>query len=78
MAKAIPPFGGALVRYRVKDTATGKTVSVYLDCYDLLGYFGSPYWEVYPCGEDVGRCHMSNVDSLLEMILVGLQQEGDK
>ena len=59
----IPPFGGALVRFRINDK-----VSVYLDGYDLLGIEGKPYWEVYPHEEDVFRCDMSDVDGLLRAI----------
>jgi hypothetical protein len=41
-----PPFGGAVIRFRVK---SGKAhISIYLDCYDNLGYVGEPYWEIYP------------------------------
>jgi len=47
--KAIPPFCGAVIRYRIVDNENPEnSVSVYLDCYDALGCVGSPYWEVYP------------------------------
>ena len=59
----IPPFGGALVRFRINDM-----VSVYLDGYDLLGIEGEPYWEVYPHEGDVFRCDMNDVDGLLKAI----------
>ena len=36
--KVIPPFGGAIVRFLV--ICKGKTASVYLDCYDRIGYCG--------------------------------------
>ncbi len=47
--RVIPPFGGAVVRFLVshKDYPEAS-VSVYLDCYNLLAYMGEPYWEVYP------------------------------
>ena len=67
LVKAIPPFGGAIVRYIIQ-TPTYPRVSVYLDGYDLLGYFGEPYWEVYPHKGDVFRCALYDVDSLLEAI----------
>ena len=38
--KVIPPFVGAIARFLVR--VNGKTVSVYLDCYDRLGVFGAP------------------------------------
>lgn len=64
--QVIPPFSGALARFRV--TVGDKTVSVYLDGYDALGYFGEPYWEVYPVDGDVGRCAMEDTDELLSLI----------
>ena len=44
--KIIPPCTGAIIRFRV--TYKNRWVSVYLDCYDELGFFGEPYWEIYP------------------------------
>ena len=46
--KITPPFGGAVVRFRVNDR-----VSVYLDCYNRLGVWDGPYWEIYPVNDDV-------------------------
>ena len=43
--QVIPPFVGAMVRFIVH--FEGTAVSVYLDCYDRLGCFGAPYWEIY-------------------------------
>ena len=64
--KITPGFAGAVVRFRVyKGDAE---VSVYLDCYDQLGCYGEPYWEVYPHENDVYRCDMANVDELLKAI----------
>lgn len=65
--QVIPPFGGAMARFRVR-LPSGDEKSVYLDFYDRLGYFGAPYWEVYPYEDDVGRCQMADVARLLEMI----------
>lgn len=59
----IPPFGGALCRFRVNGI-----VSVYLDGYDILGYYGEPYWEIYPYEDDVFRCGMNEIDNLIEAI----------
>ena len=64
--KIIPPFTGAIVRFRAK--LGKKDVSIYLDCYDRLGHFGSPYWEVYPYQDDIGRCGIDEVGELLRMI----------
>jgi hypothetical protein len=45
--KAIPPWTGAIVRYNVLDVH-GSKISIYLDCYDILGSFGEPYWNIFP------------------------------
>lgn len=66
--KVIPPFAGAVVRFQVKVPQARSPVSVYLDCYDRLGFFGAPYWEVYPHRGDIARCPMNDVKSLLEFI----------
>jgi len=64
--KIIPPYGGAIVRFRV---IKGKhEVSVYLDCYDRLGCYGSPYWEIYPYEGDCMRHDMDDVKGLLKSI----------
>jgi len=65
--KAIPPFCGAIIRYWIM-TPRGN-ISVYLDCYDVLGYFGEPHWEVYPDSEDNNaRFAMNDVEGLLKCI----------
>lgn len=63
----IPAFGDAVVRFRVKLPCDIEK-SIYLDSRESLGYYGGPYWEVYPFREDVGRCKRSDVDGLLAMI----------
>jgi hypothetical protein len=65
--RSIPPFGGAIVRYNII-LDCGMHKSIYLDAFDRLGYFGSPYWEVYPYEGDVGRCYMQDTEKLMEMI----------
>jgi hypothetical protein len=67
-----PPFAGAVVRFRVQKD--DMEVSVYLDCYDMLGCYGSPYWEVYPYEGDVFRCDMSDTESLLNAISHSLSE----
>lgn len=62
----IPPFAGAIARFRIE--YKGKFVSCYLDCYDELGYFGEPYWEIYPYKDDVFRCKMNNTELLMQKI----------
>ncbi|MEM6483814.1 MAG: hypothetical protein AAF662_02350, partial [Pseudomonadota bacterium] len=61
--RVIPPFAGAVARFRVNEHT-----SVYLDCYDDLGCVGQPYWEVHPVDGDVGRALMNEVDELLDLI----------
>jgi hypothetical protein len=66
--RAIPPFGGALVRYMVR-LPNGAVKSIYLDCFQSLGFFGQEaYWEVYPVGGDVGRCAVEDVQELLRLV----------
>lgn len=65
--KIVPPFGGAVARFMVK-LPDGVTKSVYLDCFDRLGFVGHPYWEVYPYKDDVGRCDIHDTKKLLQMI----------
>ena len=69
----IPPFGDAVIRFRV-ELPSGAARSVYLDSRNSLGYWRGvdnepiPYWEVYPHQGDVGRCDKENVAELLAMI----------
>lgn len=66
--KVTPPFAAAVVRFRVRLPEHKNTISIYLDCYEQLGHFGEPYWEVYPYRGCTGRCAMKDVSRLLEMI----------
>lgn len=69
----IPPFGDAVVRFRVK-LPSGAEKSIYLDKRNSLGYWeGEGYWEVYPYRGDVGRCDIRDIPELLRMI--GDEQE---
>jgi hypothetical protein len=66
--KIIPPFGGAVVRFHVTDETEKAHISVYLDCYNILGHFGKPYWEIYPYDGDVYRVGMNDVEELFQRI----------
>jgi len=68
--KPVPPFGGAVVRFHVGHVIHKKVwVSVYLDCYEILGSFPTPHWEIYPNeNKDNERFDMNDVDGLLEGI----------
>ena len=62
--RIIPPLNGAVVRFCINDK-----FSVFLDCYDLLGSFGKPYWEVYPDVDgEVFRCAMKDTESLMDKL----------
>lgn len=65
----IPPFGDAVVRFRVL-LPSGCEKSIYLDSRDSLGYGGGkPYWEVYPATQgEPGRCGLNDISTLLELI----------
>jgi len=70
--RAIPPFAGAMVRYRVMHD--GARVSIYMDAYDQLGVVGEPYWEIYPdaTGEDCDRYMLADTDALVSGIAASL------
>ena len=74
--KVIPAFGGAVVRFIV--SFKEAEISVYLDCYDMLGRYGSPYWELYPHDEDVFRCDINDTKSLLQAIEYSLNKQNEK
>jgi hypothetical protein len=68
--QVIPPFGDAVVRFRVK-LPSGADKSIYLDKRNSLGCWaaiGNGYWEVYPYRGDVGRCDTNDIPELLRMI----------
>ena len=68
--QVIPPFGDAVVRFRVR-LPSGTEKSIYLDSRNSLGYWekpDEPYWEVYPYQSDVGLCDIGEINTLLEMI----------
>lgn len=74
--KAVPPFAGAIIRYHIK---RGEAfVSVYLDCYDRLGFMGEPYWEIHPYDDDCWRTTIDKTSELLEAIETALQQQTAK
>jgi hypothetical protein len=72
--RAIPPFGGALVRYQVRHN--GAFVSIYLDGDNSLGYGPDPaYWEVCPFEDDVWRCAIDETDALIYAIRESINQQ---
>jgi hypothetical protein len=71
--RIVPPYGGAIARFYVR--YGDNQASVYLDCYNRLGYFGAPYWEVYPIDNDTARVPMEDVPGLLELIRQSLEED---
>ena len=68
----IPPFGGAIIRFRVEHN--GRCVSVYFDGYDRLGIVGQPYWEVYDFNEGPYRFLYDEVGDLMDYITSVLEK----
>lgn len=66
--KIIPGFAGAVIRFCV--SKGDKSISVYLDCYGILGSVSRPYWEIYPYKdtEDIARFYMEETEELLKAI----------
>jgi hypothetical protein len=72
--RPIPPFSGAVARFQVKQGEA--VVSVYLDCYEKLGFFGGePYWELYPYDDDVHRVGINESDALISAIAYSIEQQ---
>lgn len=71
--KIIPPFGGAVARFKVK--FNDKEISIYLDCYDKLGCVGKPYWEIYPAKDgDTDRFLIEDTEGLINGIRESLME----
>lgn len=69
--KITPPFLGANIRFLVKRETTPdkERVSIYFDGYNNLGYFGQPYWEIYPnCENDNERFLLGEEKEMFEEI----------
>lgn len=67
--KIIPPTSGAIVRFFVSNSCTGKDVSVYLDCYGELAVMNEPYWEIYPDADgNNSRYFIEDSKELMEAI----------
>jgi hypothetical protein len=69
--KVIPPSVGAIVRFKAND------ISVYLDCYNKLGLWDGPYWEIYPAEDgDTERYGMADVEGLLDGLTRAMGPDG--
>jgi len=73
--RIIPPFMGATIRFQVTDkyTKAGDFVSVFLDMDENLGMSKKPYWEVFPCVDDVIRVDIDNTEKLMKTIKKSLK-----
>ena len=71
--RAVPAFGGAMVRYRVQ---SGKAdISVYMDAHDRLGSVGQPYWEIYPAANgDTDRFLLAETSELVAAIAASIEK----
>lgn len=71
--KMLPPYMGATLRFTAIDEDMNE-ISVYLDCFNILGSFGKninepePYWEAYAYKRDseTFRCGINETDVLIE------------
>jgi len=74
--RVVPPFGGAVIRFYVKNPFNNRFVSVYLDCYGHLGTVDEPYWEIYPDKDgDASRFSLYDTVDLLNGIRASLIHE---
>lgn len=84
--RIVPPFNGAMARFRVRFVGGEREVSVYWDCNDALGYMGKPYWEIHPVkfrwdGEDHHDCKrflMGEEPEMMASIIRSLMDEYDE
>ncbi len=65
--KIIPPYSGAVARFIII-REDEMVCSVYLDWYDRLGCFGSPYYELFPFEDDIKRYSLTETDELMKDI----------
>jgi len=70
--KIIPPFLGAIIRFKIINPRNSNMCSVYLDAYNFLGYYGDynePYWEVYIENKEPIRISIQDIDELIDTII---------
>lgn len=67
----VPPFGGAMIRFRIRHKQSLSEYSVYYDTQDALGIVGKAYYEVYPIDGDVFRSFH------LEEILIKIYEQNE-
>jgi hypothetical protein len=74
--QVIPPFCGAIVRFRARLRGGEKIVSVYFDGYNLLGIYDGPYWEAYPIDVDTARFVLGEEAEMMKCIDAELRRGG--
>jgi hypothetical protein len=79
LVKPIPPMQQAIFRFCVTtkfmQSRNLNHISIYLDCYDLLGSYSQPYWEIFPFHNDTYRCAMNQVDDLVDTIQIAINEQ---
>lgn len=75
--QVIPPFGGAVARFCVRNRS-GRVVSVFLDCYGAVsGEQRPPYWEISPSADgEPERFGMEDVAGLMAGLRRSLRKRG--
>lgn len=70
LIKPIANFAGSVSRLLITNKEQTRTVSVYADVYDKLGYVGKPYYEVYLFneGHEPERFLINEVDKMIKSI----------
>ena len=66
--RIVPPFGGAVARFLLEKFDSKENLSVYLDCFQELGYYSGPYWEAYPWNGDIMRFAIDDVAGLEKLL----------
>ena len=69
------PFGGAVFRFLIRKTGSHKSISVYFDGNDCLGFEGKPYYEAYSINGDTARFFVGEEKHMMEAIVKELQEE---
>ncbi len=64
--RIIPPFAGALIRFKV--FKGDKYCSVFLDVFNNLGWQKKAYWGVLSYTDDEYEIAMDNVEELMKVI----------
>lgn len=75
--KLIPPCTPAIIQFHITLKKNKNCLtSIFLDCYELMGVYYSPYWEIHPFIEgSIRRCGIYNTKKLLELIDQSLKEQ---